>query len=97
MDESIKNIGTAYNNPFLIKFKKNYSAEEIKNAINKLMDVYPILSARVINDNETLSFSFDAKPQIIDGLKEDIGSFVQPFELDKTLSKFLILVPIDKG
>lgn len=91
LDESIKNIGTAYNNPFLIKFKKNYSAEEIKNAINKLMDVYPILSARVINDNETLSFSFDAKPQIIDGLKEDIGSFVQPFELDKTLSKFLIV------
>lgn len=91
LDESVNEMGTAYNNPFKIEFNKHYSADEIKSAIGKLLQVHPVLSARVINDDEILSFSFDAKPKIIEGSKNDIKSFIKPFELDKCLSRFLIV------
>ena len=91
LDETVKNMGTAYNNPFKIEFNKNYSIDEIKIAIEKLFEIHPVLSARVINENERLSLCFDVKPQITTGLENEIESFVQPFELDKYLSRFLII------
>ena len=91
LDETVKNMGTAYNNPFKIEFNKNYSIDEIKIAIEKLFEIHPVLSARVINENERLSLGFDARPQITTGLENKIESFVQPFELDKYLSRFLII------
>lgn len=91
LDEMVNDMGTAYNNPFIIKFNKDYSMEEIKGAIEKLFDAYPVLLARVINDDGKLSFAFDAQPQIIGGLKTDVKSFVRPFDLDKSLSRFLIV------
>ena len=95
LDEMVNDMGTAYNNPFKIDFKDKYSSDEIKGAIGKLLDIYPILSARTINDNETLSFSFDAKPEIGFGSIKDIDSFVKPFDLEKSLSRFLIVVNDD--
>ena len=92
LDESVKYMGTAYNLPFKIKFIKNqYTIDEIKTAIYKLLDIHPILSARVINNKGVLSLVFDAKPQIIVGTINDIDSFVKPFELDDYLSRFLIV------
>ncbi len=91
LDEMVNDMGSAYNNPFMIEFNKHYSSDEIRKAIDKLLDAYPVLSARVIHDNEVLSFAFNAKPQITNGLKNDIASFVQPFELEKSLSRFLIV------
>ena len=92
LDESVKSMGTAYNLPFKIKFIKNqYTIDEIKTAIYKLLDIHPILSARVINNKGVLSLVFDAKPQIIVGTINDIDSFVKPFELDDSLSRFLIV------
>ena len=90
LDERVNEMGTAYNNPFMIEFNKHYSSNEIRKALDKLLDAHPVLSARVIQNNEILSFSFDAKPQI-NGLKNDIASFVQPFELEKSLSRFMIV------
>ena len=91
LDEMVNDKGTAYNNPFKIKFKRNHSKDEIENALGKLLEVYPVLSARINNDGESLFFSFDADLQIIEGSESDISSFVQPFELDKCLSRFLIV------
>ena len=91
LDEGVNDMGSAYNNPFMIEFNEDYSSDEIRKAIDKLWDAYPVLSARVIQDNEVLSFAFDAKPQITSGLKNDIESFVQPFELEKSLSRFMIV------
>ncbi|WP_407430979.1 AMP-binding protein [Methanobrevibacter sp.] len=91
LDEMVNDMGTAYNNPFMIEFNKHYSGDEIRKAIEKLADAYPVLSARVIQNNEILSFSFDAKPQIINQFENDIESFVQPFELEKSLSRFMIV------
>ena len=91
LDESVKEMGTAYNNPVKIEFNKNYSVDEIKSAIDKLLEIYPVLTARVINDEGKISFSFDAEMDIGYGLLEDIGSFIKPFELDKQLSRFLIV------
>ena len=43
LDELVNETGTGYNNPFKISFNGRYSINEIKNAIYKLFDVYPIL------------------------------------------------------
>ena len=92
LDESVKDMGTSYNNPFKIDFRDNYSVDEIKDALIKLFEVFPILKARVLNEKGTLSFVFDGEPEIIEGSANDIVSFVNPFEFDKYLSRFLISV-----
>ena len=88
LDESVKDMGTAYNTPFKMEFDKS---DDIEGAIDKLIEMYPILSARIIVDDNVPSFCFDAKPQIKKGSVNDIEEFVQPFELDKSLSRFLIV------
>ncbi|MBQ2831509.1 non-ribosomal peptide synthetase [Methanobrevibacter sp.] len=91
LDESVNDMGTAYNNPFKIKLKDNYSVSELKNALIKLFEVFPILKARVFSDDGILSFAFDAEPEINEGHLNDINSFVKSFEFDKYLSRFLIV------
>ena len=91
LDESVNDMGTAYNNPFKIKLKDDYSVSEIKNALIKLFEVFPILKARVINDDGVLSFAFDAEPEINEGYLDDINSFVKSFEFNRYLSRFLIV------
>ena len=91
LDEQIKKIGLRYNNPIKIKFNENYADNEIKNAIYKLFDLYPILKARVVEDRRDLSFIFDSVPEIKIGTIADLDSFIRPFDLDKSLSRFLII------
>ena len=90
LDEKVNDMGTAYNNPFKIDFYNRYSADEIKNALDKLLDDYPVLSARIVNVDGDLSFSFDANVEISQGNVNDIDSFVRPFDFDRSLSRFLI-------
>ena len=90
LDEIKNEMKTSHNNPFKIEFH-NYTSEEIKIALEKLFKIHPILTARVLIDNDVPSFCFDAKPPIIEGTSNDIDAFVQPFELDKYLSRFLIV------
>ena len=91
LDESVNDMGTAYSNSFKIDYKDNYSVDEIKDALIKLFDVFPVLKARVLNDGGELSFVFDAQPEIIEGSVNDISSFVRLFDFDKYLSRFLIV------
>ncbi|MBQ6512602.1 condensation domain-containing protein [Methanobrevibacter sp.] len=92
LDEMVKDVGTAYNNSFMIKFKKEYSSDEFKKAISKLIEVYPIFKSRVVVDEGDLpKCVFDAEIEITEGFLSDIDSFVRPFELDKCLSRFLIV------
>ncbi len=91
LDETVKEMNTAYNNPFKIEFKNDYSFADIKKALSSLFDCFPILKARIINDNGILSFSFDAEPKIDKGLPSDLHSFVQPFNFDESLSRFLFV------
>lgn len=91
LDESVNNMGTAYNNSFKIEFTDKYSVDEIKDALIKLFDVFPVLKARVLNKEEGLFFAFDAKPEVVEGSLNDINTFVKQFELDKYLSRFLIV------
>ena len=79
LDESVKDMGTSYNIPFKIKFSKPYTAERIKDAIYKLLEIHPILSSRVVLDEGNVYFSFDAKPEINTGSLEDIDSLVHTF------------------
>ena len=91
LDEGVNDMGTAYNNPFKIDFKDNYSAGEIRDALIKLFEVFPVLKARVLNNEGVLSFAFDAEPEIHEGSLNDMQSFVKPFEFDKYLSRFLVV------
>ena len=90
LDERVQLMGTAYNNPFKIEFNGNHDVKAIENAVYLLFDSYPILSARVVENQKILSFSFDAKPKVSIGSIEDIENFVNPFELNESLSRFLI-------
>ena len=91
LDESVKDMGTGYNNPFRVQFSENYSADEIKQAVHKLLEIYPILKARIISDKGKLYFNFDGNVEIKEGSLNDLESFVRPFEFDKSLSRFLIV------
>ena len=96
LDEMTHNMGTRYNNPFIAEFKKRYSDNQIRNALNKLSDVHPILKGRIIiKKDEMPSCIFDAMPEIKEGSLNDIQSFVKPFDLEKCLSRFLIIVGED--
>ena len=90
-DEKLNNTGTLYSNPFKIKLNKKFSVNEINNAVNKLYNIYPVLSAHIIKDSNNISFAFDAEPQVIIGSFDNVNSFISPFNLEKSLSKFLIL------
>ena len=92
LDEFVNEMGTGYNNSFKVDFEDGYSLKDIKDALIKLLDVYPVLKARFISSKEKLPYCvFDAKVEIKEGNLSDIESFVRPFELDKYLSRFLIV------
>ncbi|WP_407461982.1 AMP-binding protein, partial [Methanobrevibacter sp.] len=81
--------GTRYNNPLKLGLGNSYSVAKIKKAINKLLKLHPVLTSRVLDEGNLIGF--DAKPPVAVGLTEDIESFVRPFELNKYLSRFLIV------
>ncbi|MBQ2612572.1 MAG: amino acid adenylation domain-containing protein [Methanobrevibacter sp.] len=92
LDELVNETGTGYNNPFKISFNGRYSINEIKNAIYKLFDVYPILKSRIhFKEGSLPKCSFDGEMDIKKGELSDIKTFVRPFELDRNLSRFLIV------
>ena len=79
LHENIKDVGTGYNNPFKIEFKNNYSSNEINNALLKLFDIYPILKARIIINNDDFPVcSFDAEPEISEGSLNDVKLNAKP-------------------
>ena len=90
LDEQINDMGTSYNNPFKIKFNKKYSFDEVENAVMKLLDLYPLLTARINEENDVL-FTFDAKPSVSLGLSSDVDDFVKPFVLNESLARFLFI------
>ena len=91
LDELVNDMGTGYNNSFKVEFENNYSAEDIKNALIKLFEVYPILKTRIITKEKSTFSIFDAEIEIEEGTLSDVESFVRPFELNKCLSRFLIV------
>ncbi|MBR4514792.1 MAG: amino acid adenylation domain-containing protein [Lachnospiraceae bacterium] len=93
LDESVHDRGTAYNNPFTLTFgdKESASIDEIKAALKKLFEVYPVLKARVMSTEGELSLFFDAEPVIEEGSVDEIGSFVTPFATDESLCRFLLV------
>ena len=91
LDEIVKEMGTAYNNPFKIHFKNEYSIDEIKDALTELIKNYPILKSRISIEEGTLpECAFDGEVDIREGTLEDIKTFVKPFDMEKGLSRFLI-------
>ena len=71
-NKKLNKTQTLYNNPFKIKLNKSYSVTEIKKVIYKLYELFPVLSAHIIQE-EDLSFAFDAIPQINGSVKNSHG------------------------
>jgi len=91
LDEAMNETGTAYNNPFKIHFKKKYSIDEIKDALSELIKIHPILKSRLLIEKGSFpECVFDGKIDIKEGSLEDIETFVEPFDREKGLTRFLI-------
>lgn len=57
-----------------------------------LIEVYLILKARIVSDDEELPRCvFDGDVEVVEGNADDVESFVRPFELDRNLSRFMIV------
>lgn len=81
LDEVVNEMGTGYNNSFKIEFENDYSVEEIKIALARLIEVYLILKARIVSDDEELPRCvFDGDVEVVEGNADDVESFVRPFE-----------------
>ncbi|WP_407432088.1 AMP-binding protein, partial [Methanobrevibacter sp.] len=83
--------------PVEITIPKNYSSKDIVEALNKLLNVHPILGMCVDDSFEVPYLVKGSKPQIIQ--HENDRNFIQEFltkafDLDDSLSRFLI---IDNG
>ena len=91
LDELANNMETEYNNPFKIELKNKYSFENIEKSIDGLFEIYPVLSARVLIDEGIPSFFFDVKPQVSEGSIKDIETFIKPFNLEESLTRFLLV------
>ncbi|WP_295723047.1 condensation domain-containing protein [uncultured Methanobrevibacter sp.] len=90
-DEIFNDKGNSYNNPFKIELNKSCSVNEIKNVVTKLFDIFPVLLAHIIRKDDDVLLAFDGEPQVIIGSSDDVDSFISPFNLKKSLSKFLIV------
>ena len=95
LDESVHDMGTAYHVPYVIRLKRDCSPDDVKNALQKLFTVFPLLKGRVQNTEDALYLVFDAEPVIKEGSVDEIGSFVVPFDLGRSLSRFMIARDID--
>lgn len=92
LDERVHDMGTAYNNPFILRFrdKNAYPADRIRRTINRLYQIYPVLKGRIRNADGVPSLVFDAEAEIAEGSTADIAAFVRQFDTEKGLSRFLI-------
>ncbi|MCR5026154.1 MAG: amino acid adenylation domain-containing protein, partial [Methanobrevibacter sp.] len=88
-DEIKNEPGTKYNVPIKITLGDSYSVDQVENALIKLINIHPVLTSRIVQDNDLIAFN--ALPPIKKGSLEDIDSFVKPFDLNKYLSEFLIV------
>ena len=89
LDEMRGKKTTIHNNPIKIDLGDKYSINDVKKSLKKLFDLHPTFYSRIVEDDYV--FDFNAKPHISIGTKDDIKTFLQPFDLHKYLARFLIV------
>ena len=89
LDEKVHEKSTAYSTMRIYECGLDKSVDEIKDAINSLIDKHPILKGRVV-DGEVPLLVCDADPliEIVDDAKP--SSLVRPFDLRESLARFYI-------
>ena len=89
LDEKVNNKDTAYSVPGILKCNDK-TIEEIKNAINILINKHPILKGRIL-DNDLPLLICDTQPPIETVNVNDYYELIKPFDLDKNLVRFYII------
>ena len=89
LDEKVNNKDTAYSVPGILECNDK-PIEEIKNAINILINKHPILKGRILDYDLPLLIC-DTQPPIETVNVNDYYELIKPFDLDKNLVRFYII------
>ena len=89
LDEKVNEKSTAYSVPGILDCKDK-SMEEIKDAIDALIEKHPILKGRIL-DNDLPLLVCDTYPTIETVNEKDYMELIKPFDLNKNLTRFYIV------
>ena len=90
LDEKVNDMGTAYSAADIFKCDSDKTIDEIKSAINCLIERHPILKSRIV-DGEIPLLVCDSYPSIEVIDTDDYSTLIKPFDLDKSLMRFFII------
>ena len=90
-NEKEKNMGTAYSTWDIIDCPPDLSIDEIKSAINRLIDKHPILKGRILDNDNIPLLICDSYPSIKVTDIDDYSSLIKRFDMEKNLSRFFII------
>ncbi|MBQ2613108.1 MAG: amino acid adenylation domain-containing protein, partial [Methanobrevibacter sp.] len=91
LDEKVNEKENAYLTSGIIKCGKNTSIDEIKGAINKLINKHPLLKSRILDTGDMPLLICDSDPLIKVSDTDDYSKLIRPFDLDKSLARFFII------
>ena len=90
LDEKVHDKNTAYSSPGIVECSDEKSIGDIKNAINKLIDIHPILKGRIV-DGQVPLLICDSYPSIVIFDTNNYSELIKPFDLNKSLARFFII------
>ncbi|WP_407432411.1 condensation domain-containing protein, partial [Methanobrevibacter sp.] len=91
LDEKVHDKGTAYSAPGIFYFDEDKTVGEVENAIRVLIDKHPILKGRVYDNGGEPLLICDNDPLVEICDVEDHYDLIEPFDLEKSLSRFYIV------
>ena len=91
LDELVYERGNAYAASDFYKCEPDKTVDEIKDAIHRLINKYPILKARVIDSEDVPLIICDSNPSIEIADTLEYSELIKPFDLSKYSSRFYII------
>ena len=89
LDEKVRDMGTAYSTRGTFECPDK-SVEDIRNAIETLIEKHPVLKGRVL-DGDIPLLVCDSYPLIELTQTDDVSELIMPFDLDECLARFYIM------
>ena len=91
LDEIVYERGNAYAASDFYKCDSEKTDADIKNAIRRLINKYPILKARVLDNDDIPLIICDSTPSIENANTLEYSKLIKPFDLSKYSSRFYII------
>ena len=96
LDEKVNDKGVAYSTSDIVECDSDKSVEDIKDAVNLLIDKHPILKGRIQDYKDMPLLVCDSYPLIEVIGNDDTDSLVRPFDLNENLARFYIIDTPDR-